>query len=317
MKPAVLVHLGSGIGNIVLATPLLIALHELGANVDVWLSADYRETADLLRDWTVVRAVANGPDVNHGDRPGGGYDVVIPALPPFYWRAFASFYSGRSHVVARPPDGLFYTDEQEYYLSFARSIGFAGTPPFCKLPIGPTDRFGVGGSTVVLAPGCKTGEMAAKRWPWFPDLAGRFDDVAVVGTDEDTRRFDGGEIRFGSHVRSFVGRLTLRDTAELLASAGAVVANDSGLAHVAAAVGTPTLMIFGPTPHTTLGRFPPNVKVLRSGVPCEPCWFGGARFRACAKRIDCLRAIGVDTIAWEVNALVHTRAQPPTGERCA
>jgi ADP-heptose:LPS heptosyltransferase len=101
---------------------------------------------------------------------------------------------------------------------------------------------------------------------------------------------------FAAHVRSFVGRLTLRDTAELLASAGVVVANDSGLAHVAAAVGTPTLMIFGPTPHATLGRFPHNVRVLRAGMPCEPCWFGRARFEACARRIDCLRSLSAGQV---------------------
>lgn len=295
MTPAVLVHLASGIGNVVLATPLLMALNQMGFAVDVWLNADYRETADLLRDWTVVRAMVPAPAF-------GLYDAVVPAVPPFYWHAFAPVYSGRPRSVSRPPDALFYADEQEYYVSFARSLGFAGARPLYKLPIGPTDRFGVGGSTVVIAPGCKTGEMAAKRWPWFPDLAARLDDVAVVGTREDLCRFDGTEMRFAPRVRSFIGRLTLRETAELLASAGIVVANDSGLAHVAAAVGTPTLIIFGPTPHITLGRFPPNVKVLRAGLPCEPCWFGGARFAACDRRIDCLQSQSVGQVDAEMRA---------------
>src|SRR5206468_4454091 len=52
-----LVHLASGVGNIVLATPLLVALDEMGLTVDVWLDADYPETADLLRPWSVVRHV--------------------------------------------------------------------------------------------------------------------------------------------------------------------------------------------------------------------------------------------------------------------
>src|SRR5947208_1295772 len=109
----VLVHLASGIGNVVLATPLLVALDGLGFTVDVLLSADYGETADLLRDWTVVRALVDMP--NHG-----GYDAIVPAIPPFYWRWFAARYRGHTRLVARPPDALFYTDEQEYYVSFAR-----------------------------------------------------------------------------------------------------------------------------------------------------------------------------------------------------
>jgi heptosyltransferase-1 len=60
----------------------------------------------------------------------------------------------------------------------------------------------------------------------------------------------------------------LRETAAVIAAAGTVVANDSGLGHVAAAVGVPTILLFGPTPNAVFGGFPPNVTVLRSGLPC-------------------------------------------------
>src|SRR5207237_2248924 len=119
-------------------------------------------------------------------------------------------------------------------------------------------------------PGCKTGAMAAKRWPHFAEPAARLPDVAVVGTPDD-ETLGGRAVAWPPHVRSLVGRLTLRETAELLAGAGAVVANDRGLAHVAAAVGAPTVMLFGPTPHATLGTFPPNVTVLRAVLSCAPC----------------------------------------------
>jgi ADP-heptose:LPS heptosyltransferase len=296
---AVLVHLASGIGNVVLATPLLIALRELGLTIDVCLSADYPDTGDLLVDWVVVRRNTPAPS-------DAGYDAFIPAIPPFYWSAFAAMYAGRPRMVPRPPDSLFYQDEQRYYLAFARALGYEGPRPFARLPIAAVDRFGVGATTVVLAPGCKTGEMAAKRWLWFPQLAERFDDVAVVGTRDDLKSFDGVEMRFPAHARSFVGSLTLRETAELLASAGIVVANDSGLGHMAAAVGTPTVLLFGPTPHLTLGPLAPNVTMVRAGLPCEPCWFSTARFHACDARIDCLRAIDVDLVERTVSdRLVH------------
>ena len=145
--------------------------------------------------------------------------------------------------------------------------------------------------------------MAAKRWPYFPELAERFEDVAVVGTADDLRCYDGTAFQFPRHVRLFIDALTLRETAELLATAGAVVGNDSGLSHVAAAVGTPTVMLFGPTPHRSLGQFPPNVKVLRAGLECEPCWFG-ARFQACAMQIHCLRQLAVETVNHELRILL-------------
>jgi ADP-heptose:LPS heptosyltransferase len=198
---------------------------------------------------------------------------------------------------------LFYEDEQEYYLTFARVLGYpAGQRPFYRLPISPSQSFGVTGRTLVIAPGCKTGEMAAKRWPYFKQLAERFDDVVVVGTTDDLCQNGGAVLQFPGHVRSFIDKLTLRETAELLAAAGVVVGNDSGLSHVAAAVGVPTVMLFGPTPHVNLGQLPPNVVVLRAGLECEPCWFN-SRFKTCASQIHCLRKLTVETVEQEVRIL--------------
>ncbi len=295
--PTALVHLGAGVGNVVLATPLLLALHAMGFETDVWLSADYPQTADLLRPWSVVREVFTGPLA----APRlARYAHVIPAIPPFYWARFAPRFVRLPNLVARPLESLFYEDEQEFYLSFARRLGCPRGPgPAYALPIAPDESFGVTQRTVILAPGCKTGEMATKRWPYFRELAEEFEDVAVVGTSDDLRGRDGRSLGFSRRVRSFVDRLTLRQTAEVMAAAGVVVGNDSGLAHTAGAVGVPTLILFGPTPHRSLGAFPQNVTILRQGLPCEPCWFKG-RFAACGRRISCLQGLRVETVAAEM-----------------
>jgi heptosyltransferase-2 len=182
----------------------------------------------------------------------------------------------------------------------------AAEKPCYFLPIPPSDSAAVTAQTLIIAPGCKTGEMAAKRWPYFAELAARFREVVLVGTADDLRQSDGQVYQFPAHVRSFIDKLTLRETAEVLAAAGVVVGNDSGLAHLAAATGTPTLMIFGPTPHLTLGQFPANVKIIRQGLECEPCWFT-QKFRACAERLDCLRFLPVETVEREVRAILGLR----------
>lgn len=282
----------------VLATPLLIALHELGFAVDVLLAADYTQTSGLLRPWSVVRDIFT----RLAQPPLARYERIAPALPPFYQAHFGRAIAYRPNAIRRPPDSLYYEDEQEFYLHFARSLDYpAARAPRPCLPIGPSERNGVTSRTVVLAPGCKTGVMATKRWPYFAELAAAFSDVMVVGTPDDLRNHDGSPMSFPSHVRSLAGKLSLRETAELMAAAGVVVGNDSGLSHVAAAVGTPTVMLFGPTPDKSLGAMPPNVKVLRSGLPCEPCWFRD-RFRACGKKIECLATLRVDTVIQEVSA---------------
>lgn len=298
----ILVHLASGIGNVVLATPLLVALSEMGFTVNVLLDADYSQTADLLSDWSIVNKIFGSSSTAEAMR---NYDRVIPAVPPFYWPRFARLYRDRRMAMSRPPDALFYTNEQEYYLAFARTLGYAkGKRPVYRLPIAPSDRYPVTAETLVIAPGCKTGEMAAKRWPYFVDLAERFEDVAVVGVRDDVRSSDRRPMEFPPHAKQMIDNLGLRQTAEVLASAGAVVGNDSGLSHIAAAVGVPTLMIFGPTPHRTLGELPPNVTVLRAGLDCEPCWFT-RRLAACASRIDCLRQVTVDAVESEIRRLLE------------
>lgn len=295
MENVVLVHLAAGIGNIVLATPLLVALGRMGLTVDLWLSADYPETADLFRGWSVVRRIV--------DRPDRKYTVRIPAVPPFYWRAFARCHVGEPGTVARPSDALFWSDEQAYYLAFARTLGYSGPAPAIFLPMASVPRSDR--APVVLAPGCKTGEMAAKRWPHFAELAARFEDVVVVGTADDLRGFDGTAMRFPPHVRLEAGRLRLRETAALMAAAAVVVANDSGLGHVAGALGVPTILLFGPTPNRTLGSLPANVTVLRSGLPCDPCWHGRQRFASCRGAIDCMRALSPAAV--EAAVAPHTR----------
>ena len=304
-EETVLVHLAAGIGNVVLATPLLVALNEMGFVVDLMLDADYTETAELFRDWSSIRAV-----VSDKPRTKDRYGLLVPAVPPFYWKRFAPLYARDRRLVRRPPDKLFYKDEQEYYLAFARALGYpAEQKPMYRLPICASQAVDVTCGTLVLAPGCKTGEMALKRWPYFAELAQAFDDVAVVGTSADLLRADGTSLEFPAHVRVLLDKLSLRETAEVMASAGAVVGNDSGLCHLAGASGAPTVIIFGPTPNVSLGSFPSNVVVLRAGLDCEPCWFG-ERFRACNRRIDCLRAVSVEDVTRVLRELIPGGCAP-------
>lgn len=297
-----LVHLGAGIGNIVLATPMLSALEQMHLRVDLCLSADYPETASLFDGWPAIRRVFADDELEGAlaDRP----DFVIAAIPPFYWARFRTLF--RAH--RRPPDDLFYTDEQSWYLAFAASAGWAGaTKPETWLPISPNTT-DVTAATVVIAPGSKTGEMANKRWPHFAALAARLGDVdvAVVGTADDLAS-GADRLSFPGNVRSFVSKLSLRETASLLAGAGVVVANDNGLAHVAAAVGTPTITLFGPTSEHVLGTFAPHQEALRASFACAPCW-RATRYGACHGTIDCMRSLAVDVVERHVRKWIAARA---------
>ncbi len=294
-KKCVLVHLASGIGNIVLATPLLIALSEMDYEIDVLLHADYPEMEQLLKDWRILRRVING---HEGKLPGlSEYTSLIPAIPPYYWQRYGGVLAGERNLIPRPNDNLFYLNEQAYYLVFANKLGYpVNRQPKCYLPVVPSNNVEIDSDYLVLAPGSKTGEMSKKRWPYFPQLAERFENVVIVGTEDDMYDCFAQKYVFPSSVRLYVGNLSLKESAEMMASAKVVVGNDNGLSHLAAAIGVQTIIIFGPTPDSTFGTIPPNATVLRSGLECEPCWFTDHRFEWCKKRLDCLNQIEVDIV---------------------
>jgi len=109
-------------------------------------------------------------------------------------------------------------------------------------------------------------------------------------------------------VRSFAGKGNIKVIAAVLEQADLFVGNDSALVHLAVAVDTPTVAIFGLTNHKAWGPFTggtsesePERKavVVRLGLPCMPCFYRGHDLgtpEGCATR-DCLALLGVGPVA--------------------
>ena len=87
----------------------------------------------------------------------------------------------------------------------------------------------------------------------------------------------------------------------LLESAALLLTNDSGPMHVAAAMGTPVVALFGPTSPTRTGPYANGHRVLRSGVPCSPCFS-----RTCRNTVylECLMTISPDRVIEAVRDLM-------------
>jgi heptosyltransferase-2 len=109
-----------------------------------------------------------------------------------------------------------------------------------------TNGFG-GERAVALAPGSVG---AHKRWPGYPELAKALTadgiQVWVVGGPGETEAARAIVAAAGPRARDLTGT-DLRQGVLAIAAADLAVSNDSGLMHVAAATGTPTIGIFGPT----------------------------------------------------------------------
>jgi heptosyltransferase-2 len=148
-----------------------------------------------------------------------------------------------------------------------------------------------------MCPGAAFGP--AKRW-WPERFAALADRLIEVGGYRVVFFGSAGEVPLVEHIRahmthqaaSFAGQDTLGSFMTLAARCAALIANDSGSMHIANAVGTPVVALFGPTdPQRTAPTAAPAT-VLRRELHCSPC------FRTTCPYSDhpCMRFIGVDDV---------------------
>lgn len=133
-----------------------------------------------------------------------------------------------------------------------------------------------GARIVAFAPGAEFGP--AKRWPsaHFTELAHKicqaYPDVQILllGSPKDRPVCD--EICAGAPgVRNLAGSTSLADAIAILASATALVTNDSGLMHIASALGRPVVALYGPTDPRHTPPLSELAKVLWLHLECAPC----------------------------------------------
>ncbi len=100
------------------------------------------------------------------------------------------------------------------------------------------------GAYVVIAPGAEYGP--AKRWPHFGPFAQLVDQpVLLLGSAKESPLCEAIAAHAPQQCRNLAGKTSLLEAFALIAGAGQVVSNDSGLMHVAAAFGVPQVALFG------------------------------------------------------------------------
>jgi heptosyltransferase-2 len=164
------------------------------------------------------------------------------------------------------------------------------------------DRMGLpanGKPAAVLAPGAVG---PSKRWWAYGDLAARLAQqgfaVWVVG-GPDEKALAAEIARQAPDTRDLTGA-DLRNAILALAAAAVAVSNDSGLLHVAAAMGTPSIGIFGPTSPWHWAPLNPLAAVIETEteVPCRPCHKPTCRLL----HHRCMRDIPMEQVAAAVRA---------------
>lgn len=151
-----------------------------------------------------------------------------------------------------------------------------------------------------VSPGAAFG--GAKRWPWecFAAAArllasARGMAVAVFGSAGDApicARLTADLESRGICVKNFAGQTSLAEFIELAAACAVFLTNDSGAMHVAAALGVPTVAVFGPTDPWATGPKGARTRVVREPLDCSPC-----KLRECPIDHRCMRRIRPEAVA--------------------
>jgi heptosyltransferase I len=213
------------------------------------------------------------------------------------------FYSMR---VSVPQSEMHAVDR---YLLVAKAVGAAesGTPEF-RFRIPQTDydeadrllgRFGVTPGTNWVAMSVSA-RWPTKRWPpeSFAEVADRlqqegFGAVVMIGGPDERADIAAVIERMKTPAIDLAGTTTVGLLPAFLSKASLLITNDSGPMHVAAAVGTPVVALFGPTSAVRTGPYGVGHSVLTGNIPCRPCFS-----RTCHNTLplECLRTVSPEQV---------------------
>ena len=320
-RPTALVIQTAFLGDVILTTPLLSVLAGRFGPVDVVTTP---AAASLLQNHPAVGEVL--PYDKKGSARGWrglrrmgtmlrtrGYQRVYLPHRSLRSAALALWSGARERIgFSDSPAAISYSrrvprlgsgHEVDRLLALAGPI--AGASPPVTLGLTAADyqaaeawlsAHGVGPRFAAIAPGSV---WATKRWPYYGELAALLDcPTVIVGGNEDVALAQAIVERSEGRALSAAGALSLRQSAALIQRAHCLVTNDSAPLHLATAVGTPIVALFGPTvPEFGFGpRGPGDVVLGHAELACRPCSRHGPLTCPLGHH-RCLREMSVETVA--------------------
>ena len=283
------------LGDVILTIPLLQALAAEHGPVDVVTTPG---AASLIETHPSVRRVIRW-DKKGGPGPGA-WGLGKQLRAEGYGRVYLPHRSVRSALIAKLTGAnerigfadapllsrLLYTNTVPRDVTKHESVRLLALADSrqptadweMKLTEGDTTRAtawlganGIADGFVALAPGSIWG---TKRWPYYAELAALLAprQVVVIGGKEDAYLGEAIVSAAPTTAHSAVGQLSLRESAAVIRRAGLLVTNDSSPLHLATAVGTRVLAIFGSTvPAFGYGPIRPGDRVAEIPLDCRPC----------------------------------------------
>lgn len=231
------------------------------------------------------------------------YDLVIDAQGLLKSAVITLFAKGSSvgfdHTSARGghatflynrkikvPQGLHAVEKVRHLFAYALGYALPTSPPDYGIDRDRLTPMSYGQNTIILLHGTT---WTTKHWPenyWqqLGYLAAKAGYQVILPWGSEREKERAHEIRnycltkAVTCVPTVLPKLSLGEITSLIANAKGIVAVDTGLGHIAAAMAVPTISLYGPTDPGLTGAYGPHQHHLRVDFPCAPC-FG----RACQK----------------------------------
>lgn len=231
-----------------------------------------------------------------------------------------------THSVTRTP-AIRKIHQVYYYLEMLKSLGFRSAGETVNLDIGDDMRLrahtflterGVGNEDILvgMAPGATYGP--AKMW--YPErfaavadrLGKKFNArVILFGSKSDRERTDRVQQHTSLPCVNVAGETTLREAIGLINCCDLFISNDSGLMHLAGALGIPLVAIFGSTNPVTTSPVGEKSVVVHKDVPCSPCMK-----KVCPTDFMCMNLITSDDVYQSAKTLLEENMGNKAGHVC-
>lgn len=241
----------------------------------------------------------------------GSGEITNALIPLLGARHEAGFYR-TGHFCPDPERFVAWRDGEHEVLRYLRLLSRLGIPPqgrSLEFPLGDKDwrewaALGLErGGYAVIHPGS---QLRSRRWP--PErfaqvadaLAGEGLQIVLTGTQAEARITNSVRAAMGAPALDLAGLTTLGGLAALVARARLVVANDTGISHIAAALRTPSVIVSsGSDPKRWAPLERQLHRVLAHEIECRPC-----AHASCPIGHPCALAIGAEQVIHEVHDLV-------------
>jgi lipopolysaccharide heptosyltransferase II len=298
--PNILIVRFSSVGDVLLTTPLIRALRSRHPAATITVVSK-RTFGPLLRDnphldevqllepggslVALARELRRRSFTDLLDLHGTLRSRILRLLVPGPWHGFDARRNARRCLIEQKQD--IYLDRvpvAERYFEAARNLDVRPDGQPAELFLAPEAReraatwladLDPGRGRIALAPGAAhpTKRWSLEQWQRLAILltcAGY--RVVIVGGPEDILAGEAVARAAGPSARSGAGRFDLQESGALLAESRVVVSGDTGLMHMATAVRTPVVALFGPTVEQ-FGFFPYRARaaVLERELSCRPC----------------------------------------------